>query len=153
MAARQRFDDNPCRPRHFKPPPCRAIVPDGPAKQALEACRTRLLVTGALFALVFAAVAFRVVEIVAVGGGAAESQIARFRIVTAPVPSHADIVDRNGNVLAATLDSPSLYGNPKQIVDAAEAARKLVRSSLTFAPPRSTPSSLRVRASYGSGAT
>ena len=127
MAARQRFDDNPCRPRHFKPPPCRAIVPDGPAKQALEACRTRLLVTGALFALVFAAVAFRVVEIVAVGGGAAESQIARFRIVTAPVPSHADIVDRNGNVLAATLDSPSLYGNPKQIVDAAEAARKLVR--------------------------
>jgi len=64
---------------------------------------------------------------VAVGGGTAESQIARFRIVTAPVPSHADIVDRNGNVLAATLDSPSLYGNPKQIVDAAEAARKLVR--------------------------
>jgi len=127
MAARQRFDDNPCRPRHFKPPPCRAIVPDGPAKQALEACRTRLLVTGALFALVFAVVAFRVVEIVAVGGGAAESQIARFRIVTAPVPSHADIVDRNGNVLAATLDSPSLYANPKQIVDAAEASRKLVR--------------------------
>jgi len=103
-----------------------AIVPDGPAKQALEACRTRLLVTGALFALVFAVVALRVVEIVVVGGGAAESQIGRFRIVTAPVPSHADIVDRNGNVLAATLDSPSLYANPKQIVDAAEAARKLV---------------------------
>ncbi|MBV8133645.1 MAG: penicillin-binding protein 2, partial [Alphaproteobacteria bacterium] len=127
MIARQRFDDNPCRPRHFKPPPCRAIVPNGPTKQALEACRTRLLVTGALFALVFAVVALRVIEIVAVGGGTAESQIGRFRIVTAPVPSHADIVDRNGNVLAATLDSPSLYGNPKQIVDAAEAARKLVK--------------------------
>ena len=123
----QRFDDNPCRPRHFRPPPCVAIVPDGPAKQALEACRIRLLVTGALFALVFAVVALRVVEIVAVGSGAAESQIGRFRIVTAPVPSHADIVDRNGNVLAATLDSPSLYANPKQIVDAAEATNKLVR--------------------------
>jgi cell division protein FtsI (penicillin-binding protein 3) len=104
-----------------------AIVPDGPAKQALEACRTRLLVTGGLFALVFAVVALRVVEIVAVGGGTAESQIGRFRIVTAPVPSHADIVDRNGNVLAATLDSPSLYANPKQIVDAGEATRKLVK--------------------------
>jgi cell division protein FtsI (penicillin-binding protein 3) len=104
-----------------------AIVPDGPAKQTLEACRTRLLVTGALFALVFAVVALRVVEIVAVGGGTAESQIGRFRIVTPPVRSHADIVDRNGNVLAATLDSPSLYANPKQIVDAADAARKLVR--------------------------
>jgi cell division protein FtsI (penicillin-binding protein 3) len=125
--ATQRFDDNPCRPRHFKPPPCVAIVPDGPAKQALEACRTRLLVTGGLFALVFAVVALRIVEIVAVGGGTAESQIGRFRIVTAPVPSHADIVDRNGNVLAATLDSPSLYANPKQIVDASEATRKLVK--------------------------
>jgi cell division protein FtsI (penicillin-binding protein 3) len=103
-----------------------AIIPDGPAKQALEACRTRLLVTGGLFALVFAVVALRVVEIVAVGGGTAESQIARFRIVTPPVPSHADIVDRNGNVLATTLDSPSLYANPKQILDATEAAKKLV---------------------------
>jgi len=127
MIARQRLDDNPCRPRHFKPPPCSATVPDGPAKQALEACRNRLLVTGALFALVFAAVALRIIEIVAVGGGTAESQIGRFRIVAAPMPSHADIVDRNGNVLAASLDSPSLYGNPKQIVDAAEVARKLVR--------------------------
>jgi cell division protein FtsI (penicillin-binding protein 3) len=127
MIARQRVDDNPCRPRHFKPPPCLAIVPDGPAKQTLEACRTRLLVTGALFALVFAVVALRIVEIVAVGGGNAESQIGRFRIVTPPVPSHADIVDRNGNVLAATLESPSLYANPKQIVDATDAARKLVR--------------------------
>jgi cell division protein FtsI (penicillin-binding protein 3) len=125
--ATQRFDDNPCRPRHFKPPPCAAIIPDGPAKHALEACRTRLLVTGGLFALVFAVVALRVVEIVAVGGGTAESQIGRFRIVTAPLPSRADIVDRNGNVLAATLDSPSLYANPKQIVDAAEATNKLVK--------------------------
>jgi len=125
--AAQRFDENPCRPRHFKPPPCVAIVPDGPAKQALDACRTRLFVTGGLFALVFAVVALRVVEIVVVGGGTAESQIGRFRIVTAPVPSHANIVDRNGNVLAATLDSPSLYANPKQIVDAGDATRKLVK--------------------------
>jgi len=127
MIPTQRFDDNPCRPRHFKPPPCTAITPDGPAKQALEACRTRLRVTAGLFALVFAAVALRIVEIGAVGGGTAESQIARFRMVTEPVPSHADIVDRNGNVLAATLDSPSLYANPKQITDAAQATDKLVR--------------------------
>ena len=131
--ATQRFDDNPCQPRHFKPPPCVAIIPDGPAKQALETCRTRLLVTGGLFALVFAVVALRVIEIVAVGGGTAESQIARFRMVTAPLPSHADIVDRNGNVLAASLDSPSLYANPKQILDPPEAASKLVSVLPTLA--------------------
>src|SRR5215469_14887629 len=133
MTAAQRYDDNPCRPRHFKPPPCAAIVPDGPARLALEACRTRLLVTGRLFALVFAVVALRIVEIVIVGGGTAESQVGRFRIVTASVPSHADIVDRNRNVLAATLDSPSLYANPKQIVDATEAANRLVRVFPTLA--------------------
>jgi len=127
MIAGQRLDDNPCRPRHFKPPPCSAIVPDGPAQQTLETCRARLLVTSALFALAFTVVALRIVEIVIVGGGTAESQIGRFRIVTPPVPSHADIVDRSGNVLAATLDSPSLYANPKQIVDATEATRKLLR--------------------------
>src|SRR5262249_43391049 len=56
----------------------------------------------------------------------------RFRVVTEPAPSHADILDRNGNVLAATLDSPSLYANPKQIVGATEAANKLVRAFPTL---------------------
>jgi cell division protein FtsI (penicillin-binding protein 3) len=135
IATTQGFDDNPCRPRHFKPPPCAAIVPDGPAKQALEACRTRLLVTGALFALVFGVVAMRVVEIVLLKGGAAESQIGRFRILTIPAPSHADIVDRNGNVLAASLDSPSVYANPKQIIDAVEATRKLVKAFPNLSAP------------------
>ena len=44
----------PCRPRHFKPPPC---APGGrrrrPAQQLLETGRTRLLVAAALFACVF----------------------------------------------------------------------------------------------------
>src|SRR5438128_10754491 len=115
MVPTQYLDDNPCRPRHFKPPPCVAIVPEGPAMEALEACRSRLLATAVLFALVFAVVGFRVAEIALLEGGAAQSQIGRFREVKAPVPSHADIVDRNGNVLATTLDSPSLYAVPKQI--------------------------------------
>src|SRR6266481_817564 len=127
MVATQYLDDNPCRPRHFKPPPCVAIVSEGPAMQALEACRSRLLITAALFALVFAVVALRVAEIALLEGGAAQSHIGRLRAVTAPAPSHADIIDRNGNVLAATLDSPSLYAVPKQILDPAEATGKIVR--------------------------
>ena len=43
------------------------------------------------------------------------------------MPSHADIVDRNGNVLATTLDSPSLYAVPKQILDPTDATSKIVR--------------------------
>ena len=57
----QAYDDNPCRPRHFKPPPCAPVVPEGPARKALETCRARLIFTGILFACVFGAVALRVV--------------------------------------------------------------------------------------------
>jgi cell division protein FtsI (penicillin-binding protein 3) len=125
MVATQSFDDNPCRPRHFKPPPCAPVIADGPATQALEACRTRLLVTGALFAFVFTVVALRVTDVALFGGGAAEPYIGRFHVATPPAPSRADIIDRTGELLATTLDSPSLYANPKQVIDAAEAARKL----------------------------
>lgn len=47
---------------------------------------------------------------------------------TAPgVVSRANIVDRNGVVLATNLRADSLFANPGKIMDAAEAARKLVR--------------------------
>jgi cell division protein FtsI (penicillin-binding protein 3) len=128
MIATQPFDDNPCRPRHFKPPPCAPIVPEGPARKALEACRTRLFVTSVVFACVFAVVAFRIVEVVVFeGSGTAQSHMPRFRIPAPPAPARADIVDRNGKLLATTLDSPSVYANPKQILDPADATRKLVK--------------------------
>jgi cell division protein FtsI (penicillin-binding protein 3) len=126
------FIDNPCRPRHFKPPPCAPVIIEGPAKKALEACRTRLFFTSVLFACVFAAVALRVVEIVLLEGGTAQSHIPRFRAPAPSPPTRADIVDRNGKLLATTLDSPSAYANPKQILDPADATRKLVKAFPTL---------------------
>jgi len=128
MVAAQPFHDNPCRPRHFKPPPCAPVVPDGPARKALEGCRARLFLTSVLFACVFAVVGLRIVEIVVFEGGSAQSHMPRFRIPAPPVPARADIVDRNGKLLATTLDSPSVYANPKQILDPADATRKLVKA-------------------------
>ena len=128
MVAAQPFHDNPCRPRHFKPPPCAPVVPDGPARKALEGCRARLFLTSVLFACVFAVVGLRIVEIVVFEGGSAQSHMPRFRIPAPPVPARADIVDRNGKLLATTLDSPSIYANPKQILDPADATRKLVKA-------------------------
>jgi cell division protein FtsI (penicillin-binding protein 3) len=125
MSALPRSDDNPCRPRHFKPPPCAPVVPDGPARDAVETCRTRILVTGALFALVFAVVALRIVDVVLLSGGSAESHMGRI-LLPPPPPVRADIVDRNGKLLATTLDSPSLYANPKLLIDARGATRKLL---------------------------
>ena len=121
------FDDNPCRPRHFKPPPCAPVIPDGPARKALDACRRRLFLTSVVFACVFSAVALRVVEIVLLEGGTAQSHIPRFHLPVPPLPARADIVDRNGKLLATSLDSPSVYANPKQILDPEDATGKLVK--------------------------
>jgi len=126
MAAPQAIEENPCRPRHFRPPPpCAPVVADAQSAALLETCRTRLLVTAALFALVFVVVTLRLVEIALLGGAGAESHLGRLR-PPPPPELRADVVDRNGALLATTLDSPSLYADPHQIIDAGEAARALM---------------------------
>ena len=126
MSAVHQFDNNPCRPRHFKPPPCVPVVPDGPARRALDGCRTRLLVAGAAFILLFAVIAGRLVQVTLLPGAVTVPHIARFNPTPPPPPGRADIIDRDGRLLATTLDTPSLYANPRQIVDPAEVTSKLV---------------------------
>ena len=125
MKAQQPLDDNPCRPRHFKPAPCAPLPMEGPAKQSLETSHTRLIVTAGLFLLAFLAIGIRLVDVTVLKGG--ETKLARTaRTVTQPQVSRADIVDRNGVLLATTLETPSLFANPKQVANPQEAARKIV---------------------------
>jgi cell division protein FtsI (penicillin-binding protein 3) len=126
MSAAFQFDDNPCRPRHFKPPPCVPVVPDGPARRALDGCHPRLFVVGMAFIVAFIVIAGRLVQVTLLPGGVTVPRIARFDPVPPPPPGRADIIDRHGKLLATTLDSPSLYANPRQILDPAEATDKLV---------------------------
>ncbi|HZB92490.1 MAG TPA: hypothetical protein VE397_13670, partial [Stellaceae bacterium] len=56
-------EDNPCRPRHFKPTPCALAPLDGPEKQSLETSHTRLIITAALFCLAFLVIGARLVEV------------------------------------------------------------------------------------------
>ena len=122
----ERLDENPCRPRHFKPPPpCVPVATDERAAVLLETCRSRLVMTAALFAIVFVVVALRLAEIVAFASTGAEPHAGRARPVSTPVPVRAEILDRNGALLATTLDSPSLYADPRQILDPGDATRAL----------------------------
>ncbi len=125
MVALQSLDDNPCRPRHFKPPPCAPVIPDGPARRARDGCRARLFIAGILFSAVFLLIALRTAEVTLIGVGADRLPTAHARHAVPPL-LRADLVDRNGRLLATTLDSPSLFANPRQIFDAAEATRELV---------------------------
>jgi cell division protein FtsI (penicillin-binding protein 3) len=124
-ATRHAYDDNPCKPRHFKPPPCAPVALDEPAQQTLEIGRTRLLVTAGLFAVAFAVIALRLVDVTLVKP-TGETRLARNHVAGKIEASRADIVDRNGVLLATTLASPSLFANPKQILDAREATKKLI---------------------------
>jgi cell division protein FtsI (penicillin-binding protein 3) len=124
-ATRHAYDDNPCKPRHFKPPPCAPVALDEPAQQTLEIGRTRLLVTAGLFAVAFAVIGLRLVDVTLVKP-TGETRLTRNHVAGKVEASRADIVDRNGVLLATTLASPSLFANPKQILDARDATKKLI---------------------------
>ncbi len=138
MLSVQRLDDNPCRPRHFKPPPCAPVIADAAAAEYLDNTRTRLMLAAALFALVFLVVAGRLVDVVELAGSPADPHVAHARLVAPPPPARADIVDRNGTLLATNLDSPSLYVNSKEMLKAGEnpdeAARQINKALPDLSP-------------------
>lgn len=122
-------ETNPCRPRHFKPGPCGPAPQEGPVTQLLETSRTRLIISGTLLCLAFLVIGGRLVE---VGGfKAGDPRLARNLAATRVLVGRADILDRNGVLLATTLQTPSLYANPKDMlsarVSAREAAHKLAQ--------------------------
>jgi cell division protein FtsI (penicillin-binding protein 3) len=145
MQAAQRLDDNPCRPRHFKPPPpCAPVVVDERSNQAIETCRTRLVATAALFAVVFLVVVLRLAEIVLVNGGGAESHIGRLPPAAPPAPARADIVDRNGTLLATMLPKPSLFVNSKALLAAGQNPDEAAHQLATVLADKS-PAEIRAR--------
>lgn len=92
-------------------------------RQATDAVRTRLMITGVLFCLCFVAIAARLVDVMVLSGVSEQAGD-----VSRPVSlemSRADIVDRNGHVLATSLVTQSLYANPKEILDVEEAVEKI----------------------------
>jgi cell division protein FtsI (penicillin-binding protein 3) len=114
--------DNPCRPRHFKPGPCAPAPQDGPAQLLLETSHTRLIITAVLFCLAFIVIGARL-EVAGFKGG--ETRVPHVRATGHAEPARADIVDRNGVLLATTLEAPSLFAVPKLIKDPQRVAERL----------------------------
>jgi cell division protein FtsI (penicillin-binding protein 3) len=100
---------------------------DGTAKEAIETARQRIAFAGALFALLFLIVTVRLFD-VTVLQEPRESRPQRTAQVQRPEMDRADIVDRNGALLATSLLHASLYANPRQVLDPAETAAKLARA-------------------------
>ena len=103
---------------------------DGAAKAALDAGRTRVVIAGMLFGIAFAVMAGRLVQLTLLTSG--EPALARGGVNISPPPEQVvmdrqSITDRNGVLLATNLRTASLYAEPKKILNAQEAAARLVQ--------------------------
>ncbi len=121
-------DDNPCRPRHFKPALTTASDAAAPSGRTLALSRKRLLLVGTAFMFAFALISGRLTQITLLKAPDADlvhlTQPQSVRPISYP---RADILDRNGVVLATTLEDQSLFANPHQIENAADAAHRLAK--------------------------
>jgi cell division protein FtsI (penicillin-binding protein 3) len=92
--------------------------------RTLDMARTRLLVICGSFILIFLMITVRLVD-VSLLKRSGENTFDQSHIQK-PV-FRADIVDRNGELLATSLRTSSLYANARVVLDPKEAAQKLVQ--------------------------
>ncbi|MBK8161128.1 MAG: penicillin-binding protein 2 [Rhodospirillaceae bacterium] len=84
--------------------------PDGVQRRALEVSHSRLMLGLGLFTVAFVVIAARLAMVTLMPG-----EHETLRVAAAPNADRADILDRNGVVLATSLTTASLYANPHQI--------------------------------------
>lgn len=97
----------------------------GTAKRHVETGRTRLVVAAGLFACAFSLVGFRLVDLMVLKGGEPPVSVARRAATMEESIERADIVDRNGILLATNLPTVNLYAHPYKINDPATAAKRI----------------------------
>lgn len=108
-----------------KPWEFRRVRLEGARKQALETGRNRVLVTGAVFAFAFLAIAGRLVDLTAIDQPG-EPQVAQAESERNGTMDRAEVLDRNGVILATSLPTASLYADATEVLDPAEATQRLL---------------------------
>ena len=98
---------------------------EGARKQAMETGRNRLLVTGIVLSLAFAAIGVRLVDLTVFQAGG-EPRLAQIESNPEVASGRADIVDRNGILLATSLPTASLFADPSAVLNAQDVADKLM---------------------------
>ena len=98
---------------------------EGARKKAVETGRNRLVIVAAVFACAFVVLAGRLVHLSSMGDAGSAGPVAEGGGDIGL--ARAEIVDRNGVLLASDLTTASLYANPLQVLDAAEASDKISR--------------------------
>lgn len=117
--------EHPCHPHHDAAYNGGPVHLEGANKEMLETGRNRLVLCAGLFTIAFAVLSFRLVDLTVLNQPR-EPQLDRAdRALNLPL-ERADIVDRNGILLATDLETASLYADPEEVRDPAGAAHQLV---------------------------
>jgi cell division protein FtsI (penicillin-binding protein 3) len=98
---------------------------------AQETARHRLVATGAIFVMIFVAVALRMtyVSLFRDGGEPTQRVAARGGTIQS---ERADIVDRNGVVMGTSVPVMSAFVNPHLLLDTQDAAKKIISALPEF---------------------
>jgi cell division protein FtsI (penicillin-binding protein 3) len=102
--------------------PFRALALRDANKAPIEIGHNRLIVTATLFGVAFAVIAARLVDVTLLGMAVGPHLAHAPKAYQA---ARADIVDRNGVLIATSLATQSVYAEPKKIGNPAEVAKKL----------------------------
>ena len=97
---------------------------DGETKQILENGRNRLVIASLVFAIVFTVLGLRLGQLALLPTQGEVGQPVRTASVEM-ARDRADIVDRNGLLLATSLPTASLFADAAKVIDAEDAARRL----------------------------
>lgn len=111
-----------------------AVKLEGEKSSALDLARGRLVVMSGAFILIYMVFAVRAFDLAVIQGHRASSaqgpefaQMQDPESENVPVVRRADILDRNGALLATTLKTASLYADSVLIADPKNTAEKLVQ--------------------------
>lgn len=117
----------------------KVIIKESTGKKIIEQSRLRMLCVGFFFVLCFASICVRMVEVAVIKNPQAltvtvfdpdnEDEGEQIEVKNEELPlQRGDIVDRNGVLLATSLMTASVYVNPKEVRDAADAAHRLSKT-------------------------
>lgn len=92
-------------------------------QRALDTARNRLLATGLMFIVAFLVVSGRLVDLTLFNQGSGRT----LATSTDGAVDRANILDRNGQILATSLPTPSVFADPKEILDVDAAVHDLMQ--------------------------
>ncbi|MBD24316.1 MAG: penicillin-binding protein [Candidatus Marinimicrobia bacterium] len=98
----------------------------GTSACAVETGRMRLIVTSSLFGLAFIMIGVRLLDLMVLDAGSNQTVAGTVSVDAPPPFNRANIVDRNGVVIATNVPTVNLYADSKLILSAKEAADKLI---------------------------